>query len=105
MKNLLFALTFATLVAGSAFAGTANGSISNDNDWDVINLYANSTDIDVTFTFPQGQDFMVTVFGRSHNVLGEFHLLEGETINLTGGGQFYLLVHSLSGRGPWSAAW
>ncbi len=105
MKNVLLALAFVALFAGAALADSANGNVSGDKDWDVIDLYTDNTDVDVTFTFPQGADFMVTVCGRDQNYLGEFHLLEGETINLTGGGQFYLLVHCLNSTGTWSAAW
>lgn len=106
MKKLLLALALVSLltVAG-AWAGSASGSVSSDSDWDVIDFYTDSKDIDVVFAWPQGQDFMVTVCGRDQNYLGEFHLLEGDTINLTGGGQFYLLVHCLNGKGAWSASW
>lgn len=83
----------------------ASGYIDGDTDWDCISLYTDDTDIDVVFTWPQGEDFMVTAFGRGQNYLGEFHLLGGNTINLTGGGQFFLLVHCLNGTGAWSASW
>jgi len=105
MKNVLLAAAFGALLATGAWAGTASGAVNGDSDWDVIDLYSDNQDFDVTFTWPQGADFMVTVFGRDQNYLGEFHLLDGETINLTGGGQFYLAVHSLNGKGSWTASW
>jgi hypothetical protein len=105
MKNVLLAVVFVTLSAAAVWAGSASGAVNSDSDWDVIDLYTDNTNIDVTFSWPAGADFMVTVFGRSHNYLGEFNLLDGETINLTGGGQFYLAVHAVTDKGSWSAYW
>ena len=105
MKNVLLAVAFVTLLAAGAWAGSASGVVNSDSDWDVIDLYTDNVDIDVMFTWPSGADFIVTVFGLSHNFLGEFHLLEGEAINLTGGGQFYLAVHATNDKGNWAASW
>ena len=106
MKKLLLALAFVSVFSAvGAWAASASGNIGGDTDWDVIDFYTDVKDIDVVFTWPQGQNFMVTVCGRDQNYLGEFNLLEGDTINLTGGGQFYLLVHCLNGTGAWSASW
>ncbi|MGD8719379.1 MAG: hypothetical protein PVH29_11235 [Candidatus Zixiibacteriota bacterium] len=107
MKKLLLALAVSTLVsvaAASAFDGYVSGYITDNADTDEFALLADSRDIDVTFDWESG-DFYVTVFGRDHNELGEFYLNEGETINLTGGGLFYLRVWSTSGYGEWSADW
>jgi len=105
MKNVLLAVVFVTLSAAAVWAGSASGSVNSDSDWDVIDLYTDNADVNVTFSWPDGADFVVTVFGLSQNFLGEFHLLEGGTINLTGGGQFYLAVHAVSDKGGWSAYW
>jgi hypothetical protein len=85
--------------------GSASGTIDRDCDWDIFKLYTDDPNIDVTFSWPAGADFMVTVFGRTQNFLGEFHLLKDGTINLAGGGQFYIAVHSLNDTGYWSAYW
>jgi hypothetical protein len=105
MKKVLLALAVFAMLAVGAWAGSSSGTINSDSDWDIIDFYTDSADIDVTFTWPQGADFMVTVFGMDHNYLNEFHLLDGETINLTGGGQFYLAVHALRDKGSWTASW
>jgi len=84
---------------------SASGNVDGKADWDCFGLYTEDQSIDVVFTWPRNADFMVTVFGRDQNYLGEFHLREGNTINLTGGGQFFLLVHCLNSTGAWSASW
>jgi hypothetical protein len=105
MKKVLLAVAVGALLAAGAHAESASGNVGGDRDWDIIDLYTDNTDIDVVFAWPQGADFMVTVFGRDQNYLGEFNLLNGETINLTGGGQFYLAVHCLNSTGAWTASW
>ena len=105
MKKLLLAMAFVGALSAGALAASASGNVGGDTDWDIIDFYTDSSDIDVVFTWPQNADFMVTVFGRDQNYLGEFSLLDGDTINLTGGGQFYLAVHCLNSTGAWSASW
>lgn len=84
---------------------TKSGNIKNTNDTEEFGIDLNSGDVDVTFDYPVGADFWVTVYGMNHNHLGTFRLDDGEVIELTGGGQFYLEVYSKSGTGEWSCEW
>jgi len=106
MKNLLVVLALLT-AAGAAVAldGKVSGYIRDNADADEFAVLADSSNLDVVFNWPAGAEFWVTVYGRNHNELGEFDLGEGDTINLTGGGLFYLRVFSNSGYGDWSATW
>lgn len=101
---LLMVAVLALAATASAFEGYVSGYIKDNADTDEFALLADSGDIDVVFDWESGE-FYVTVFGRDHNKLGEFNLLDGETINLTGGGLFYLRVWATSGFGDWSAEW
>ncbi len=100
-------LAAATALGAAAygFEGSVSGYIADNTDEDEFALLADSSDIDVVFDWPAGASFWVTVYGRDHNELAEFDLSEGDTINLTGGGLFYLEVFSKSGYGAWAADW
>ena len=66
---------------------------------------AESDFIEVEFDYPSDAQFYVKVLGKTGNELGEFDLAEGEIIELTGGGKFTLIVHSVGGSGAWSATY
>lgn len=104
-RLLLVAVLLATAGAAFGLDGKVSGYIRDNTDADEFALLADSSDIDVVFSWPAGAEFWVTVFGRNHNELGEFNLADGDTINLTGGGLFYLRVFANSGYGNWSATW
>lgn len=59
----------------------------------------------ITFYGPPGATFGVEVRGRSDNTLGNYRFVDSTTISLSGGGQFYLIIYSISGQGNWSAYW
>ncbi|MCI0482828.1 MAG: hypothetical protein L0213_14715 [Candidatus Dadabacteria bacterium] len=63
--------------------------------------------VEVTFSYPKGTtDFWVKVIGEDGiEVLGDFDLDNGEIIQLTGGGIFYLKIYSKEGAGNWSAVY
>jgi hypothetical protein len=63
--------------------------------------------LEVPFTYPVGSvDFWVKVVGQDgYTVLGDFDLDNGEIIQLSGGGTFYLTIYSKSGAGNWSATY
>lgn len=107
MKRVLWVLVAATALGATAygFEGSVSGYIADNTDEDEFALLADSSDIDVVFDWPAGAAFWVTVYGRDHNELAEFDLTEGDTINLTGGGLFFLEVFSTSGYGAWAADW
>jgi hypothetical protein len=107
MKGLLWVLAAATALGAAAygFEGSVSGYITDNTDEDEFAILADSRDIDVVFDWPAEAVFWVTVYGREHNELAEFDLTEGDTINLTGGGLFYLEVFSTSGYGAWAADW
>jgi hypothetical protein len=102
---LVLAATGALAAAAYGFEGSVSGYVTDNTDEDEFTVLADSKDIDVVFDWPAGTSFWVTVYGRNHDELAEFDLTEGDTINLTGGGLFYLEVFSKSGYGAWSAAW
>jgi hypothetical protein len=65
------------------------------------------TYLEVPFTYPKGSvDFWVKVVGQDgYTVLGDFDLDNGEIIQLSGGGTFYVTVYSKMGAGNWSATY
>ncbi len=65
------------------------------------------TYLEVPFTYPAGSvDFWVKVVGQDgYTVLGDFDLDNGEIIQLSGGGTFYVTIYSNSGAGNWSATY
>jgi len=103
--TLILATAFALAAAAYAFDGYVSGYVNDNTDEDEFALLADSGNLDVVFDWPEGADFWVTVYGRDHNELAEFDLSEGDTINLTGGGLFYLEVFANDGFGEWSAEW
>jgi hypothetical protein len=107
MKRVFWVLAAATALGSAAygFEGSVSGYIVDNTDEDEFAILADSSDIDVVFDWPTGAVFWVTVYGRDHNELNEFDLTEGDTINLTGGGLFFLEVFSTSGYGAWAADW
>jgi len=72
----------------------------------VINAGSNNY-LEVPFTYPKGSvKFWVKVIGQDGtSVLGDFDLDNGEIIQLSGGGTFYLTVYSKMGAGNWSASY
>ena len=86
---------------------SAWGYLSGPGDYCDWSLYAQSDTIDVMFTYPVGSvDFWVEVVGEDgYTVLGDFDLDNNESIQLIGGGTFYLTVYSNYGAGDWSAYW
>lgn len=101
------AFVFASLAVVPAMAGShsQSGYLSGVDDLDEFGLYANSDYIEVTFVYPSGADFWVTVYGMNDNLLGDFQLSQGEVIQLSGGGVFTLVVTSEYGGGNWSCTW
>jgi len=65
------------------------------------------TYLEVPFTYPVGSvDFWVKVVGQDgYTVLGDFDLDNGEIIQLSGGGTFYVTIYSKMGAGNWSATY
>ena len=107
MKRMAWVLAAVVAVAAAAYAfdGSVSGYIKDNTDEDEFAVLADSSDIDVIFDWPAGTEFWVIVYGRDHNELEDFDLTEGDTINLTGGGLFFLEVYSVSGIGAWAAEW
>ncbi len=65
------------------------------------------TYLEVPFTYPVGSvDFWVKVVGQDgYTVLGDFDLDNGDIIQLSGGGTFYVTIYSKMGAGNWSATY
>jgi len=84
---------------------TQTGYISGPGTEQEFGLYANSDYIEVAFDWDSGMDPYCKVLGMNRNELGTFPLADGEIIELTGGGQFYLIVGSYSGSGNWSCTY
>jgi hypothetical protein len=65
------------------------------------------TYLEVPFTYPKGSvSFWVKVVGQDGStVLGDFDLNNGEIIQLSGGGTFYVTIYSKTGAGNWSATY
>ena len=85
--------------------GTVKGKLRGTNDSNKFDVVLDSTYVEVEFDYPSDSLFYVKVLGKSGNELGEFDLAEGEIIELSGGGKFSLIVHSVGGGGAWSATY
>ncbi len=66
-----------------------------------------NTYVEVPFVYPKGSvKFWVKVVGQDGStVLGDFDLDNGEIIQLSGGGTFYVTIYSKMGAGNWSASY
>ncbi len=106
-RVLPFLIAISILAAIPAAAGyhSESGYIGGVSDSNEFSLFANSTAIELEFTYPTGADFWVTVYGMYGDLLGDFQLSEGPVIELTGGGEFTIMVTSESGEGTWTCEW
>lgn len=84
---------------------TYSGKLRGVNDSNKIDLFLNSSNVDVKFTWPSGAEYHAKVLGMTGNELGDFNLNEGDVVNLTGGGKFSLIVYSRGGDGGWTATY
>ena len=84
---------------------TQTGYISGPGTEQEFGLYANKDPLELTFSWDAGMDPYCQVLGMSRNPLGTFRLADGEVIELTGGGQFYIIVGSYSGSGNWTCTY
>ncbi len=87
---------------------TESGYLSGPGATYTFTINAGSvTYLEVPFTYPKGSvKFWVKVVGQDgYTVLGDFDLDNGEIIQLTGGGTFYLTIYSRTGAGNWSATY
>ena len=103
---LCVSLLAVVLTAGTASAITESGYLNGPGSTYSFTVNAGSQNqVDVVFDYPYGSvDFWVKVVGEDgYSVLGDFDLDNGETIQLLGGGTFYLTVYSRMGAGYWSA--
>lgn len=83
-----------------------SGYLDGPGDSDRFDLDARHKSVEIEFQWPRGQaDFWVKAYGRSHNLLGDFDLDDGDIIELTGGGKFSVEVYSKQGKGAWSAVY
>lgn len=83
------------------------GYLSGPGEFRTFIVNAKINYVEVTFSYPKGAtDFWVKVIGEDGiEVLGDFDLDNGEIIQLTGGGIFYLKIYSRAGAGNWSAVY
>ncbi len=84
-----------------------NGFLSGPGEFRTFIVNAKVNYVEVTFSYPKGTaDFWVKVISEDGiEVLGDFDLDNGEIIQLTGGGTFYLKIYSKEGAGSWSAVY
>jgi hypothetical protein len=88
-------------------SNSAWGYLTGPGDSCTWSIYAYSNYLEVPFTYPKGSvDFWVEIVGQDgYTVLGNFDLDNGEIIQLSGGGTFYLTIYSNYGSGKWNASW
>jgi hypothetical protein len=84
---------------------TQTGYLSGPGSEQEFGLYANKDPLELTFSWDSGLDPYCHVRGRDHNDLGKFRLADGEIIELTGGGQFYITVGAYHGSGNWTCTY
>lgn len=98
-------IAVALAAAASACAETVDfsGYLFDEETEARFDVYAETTLLDVTFTYPATAEFHVKVLGQTGNELGDFALAGGPVIQLKGGGKFTFVVYSTSGGGVWTA--
>jgi hypothetical protein len=99
---------FGKLFGKNKTPGLESGHLSGPGDSYTFTVEAgNVSYVEVPFTYPKGPaDFWVKVVGQDGtSVLGDFDLDNGEVIQLSGGGTFYLTIYSRLGEGDWSASY
>jgi len=104
----LLVLMVLSLAAANAFAVTESGYLYGPGASYTFTVNAGSVNyVEVNFSWPKGSaDFWVKVVGQDgRTVLGNFDLDNGEIIQLSGGGTFYLTIYSNRGAGNWSCTW
>ncbi len=84
---------------------TENGSIAGPGTEQEFGVNTTKSPLELTFSWDGGMDPYCKVLGMDRNELGTFRLADGEVIELTGGGQFYLIVGSYSGGGNWTCTY
>jgi hypothetical protein len=84
---------------------TQTGYISGPGTEQEFGVYATKDPLELTFSWDSGMDPYCKVLGMNRNELGTFRLADGEIIELTGGGQFYIIVGSYSGSGNWTSTY
>ncbi len=91
----------------NVYSRSASGYLVGPGDSCNWSIYATSNYLEVPFSYPKGSaDFWVDVVGQDgRTVLGRFDLDNGEIIQLSGGGTFYLTIYSNRGAGNWSCSW
>ena len=92
----------------NVMGNSASGYLTGPNDSCKFTINAGSNNyVEVPFTYPKGSaKFWVEVIGQDgYTVLGDFDLDNGEVIQLSGGGTFYLSIYSKNGSGNWSCSW
>ncbi|MCP4231803.1 MAG: hypothetical protein GY771_16870 [bacterium] len=90
---------------GTGGTETQTGYISGPGTEQEFGVYATSDPLELTFSWDGGMDPYCKVLGMNRNPLGTFRLADGEIIELTGGGQFYIIVGSYSGSGNWTCVY
>jgi len=104
MINKLLYIALLASVATPGWCGDSfSGELSGPGDTEEFEIVADYSPYEIEFSTPLGTYFLVTVYDENHNEIGDFNLIDGNIINLTGGGSFYLRVHSAKGGGAWYA--
>ncbi|MCP4230053.1 MAG: hypothetical protein GY771_07890 [bacterium] len=89
----------------TVFSNVKSGNLIGAGDSNEFPLYTQQDPTNVRFSYPKNADFQVTIYGREHNVLGDYRLEEGNEIQLIGGGQFFVEIYTKDEGGQWTASW
>lgn len=100
---LLVPAIFMTVNTASA-GEIANGYLYPGQSYKFGFLAPSNSEV-LTFYGPPGATFGVELRGRADNTLGNWTFVNSYSLRLTGGGQFYVIVYSISGQGYWRAVW
>lgn len=93
-------------IPGTSGLQTQTGYIDGPGLEEEFSIYANKDPLELTFSWDQLlDDPYVKVLGRDRNELGTFRLKDGNVIELTGGGQFYIIVGTYIGFGNWTCTY
>ncbi len=99
---IVFAIILGCAATPSVGGPTWTGYIYDETTKTRFDLIAPSDDVTVRFKIPPDSHFYCRVYGKTGNLLGDFDLKKGETIELTGGGKFSLEMYSRDDSGYWA---
>lgn len=103
MKKIIYIALLISIATAGWCGDSFSGELSGTGEAEEFEVVADYSPYEIEFRTPVECSFWVTVFDEKRDEIGDFNLIDGNIIRLTGGGSFYLRVRSERGSGVWYA--